>query len=362
VRPRLLRLLDVYVAREFARIFLVTLIGFPVFTTTINLVDNMNLYLSRHLTWPQIGMAQLYNMVEQVFFVIPAAVLFATVFSIGALSRHSEVTASKAGGIAFQRLVAPVFVLAALAGLLAYVVGERVPFANQRKAELQGDRAINSKTSRYNFVYRADGGRTYAVGELVTTARRMADLQIEREGTGPDFPGYFLTAASANWKPRTGWTLLNGALRLFPDSASEIAFSFDSLRQRALSERPEDLLSEPKAPNEMNFQELGRYIKTLERSGSDANKLKVERALKIAIPTTCLVIALFGAPLGITGTRSGAAYGVAVSLATTVVFLMSVQIFKAVGNSGVIPPMLAAWIPNGVFGVAGLVLMKRART
>ena len=357
-----MRILDAYVAQEFLRIFLITLIGFPIFTVTINLVDSMDKYLARNIPWRSIALAQLYNSVEQVFFVIPAAVLFATVFSIGAFSRHSEVTAAKASGISFQRMIAPVFVLAALAGAFAYVVGEWVPFANQRRSELLGERQLRSNTSRYNFVYRADGGRTYSIGELVTTQKRMSDVQIEREGTGPEFPGYFLTAARGVYDPASGWTLHNGALRLFPEAGRELAFTWDSLRQGSMSEKPEDLLSEPKAPNEMNFAELGHYVKTLERSGSDANKLKVERAMKIAIPMTCLVIALFGAPLGITGTRSGAAYGVAVSLATTVVFLMAVQISKAVGAGGVLPPMIAAWTPNAAFGLAGMFLMARART
>jgi lipopolysaccharide export system permease protein len=88
----------------------------------------------------------------------------------------------------------------------------------------------------------------------------------------------------------------------------------------------------------------------------------VERALKIAIPCTCLIIALFGAPLGMTGARSGAAYGVAVSLATTFVFLIMIQISRAVGAGGVVPPLLAAWLPNGIFGLAGLGLFVRTRT
>ena len=142
----------------------------------------------------------------------------------------------------------------------------------------------------------------------------------------------------------------------------EIAFSFDSLRQRAMSERPLDLTVEPKAPDQMRYAELGHYVRTVERAGGDANKLKVERALKLAIPCTCLIIAMFGAPLGIAGGRSGAAYGVAVSLATTIVFLTMVQIMKAVGAGGVVPPLIAAWIPNTLFGVAGGVLFAKART
>jgi lipopolysaccharide export system permease protein len=355
------RLLDAYVSREFLRIFVITLLGFPIFTVLIQLTDNIDKYLARNIPAKAIALAYLYTTVEQIFFVIPAAVLFATVFSTGSLSRHSEITAAKASGVSFHRMIAPVFVLAAIAAVFAFVVGEYVPYANGRRSELLGEREIHSQTARYNFVYRADGGRTYAIGELVAPQKRMRDIQIEREGTGPEFPGYFLNAASGVYTAK-GWNLQNGALRFFPGPDREIAFTFTGMRQRALTERPEDLLSEPKAPDQMNYWELGHYVKTLERSGSDANKLKVERALKIAIPVTCLVIALFGAPLGATGSRSGPAYGVAVSLATTVIFLMSVQIARAVGSGGALPPLVAAWIPNIGFGIAGMVLLGRART
>ena len=94
-----------------------------------------------------------------------------------------------------------------------------------------------------------------------------------------------------------------------------ITFAFDSLRDRAFTEQPADLMSAPKDPQNMAYRELGEFIAALERSGGDANELRVERALKIAIPMTCLVIALFGAPLATSTQRGGAAYGVGVSLA-----------------------------------------------
>ena len=357
-----MRLLDRYVAREFTRIFAITAIGFPVFTILINITDRIGQHLARNIPIPRIFYAHLFAMAEQVFFIIPAAVLFATVFTAGALSRHHELTAAKASGISFQRLAAPMFVLAALAAGLAWVVGDIVPAANHRRDVLLGTAELRSQTSRFNFVYRADGGRTYAIGQLIAPQRLMQDVQIEREGTGLEFPGYFLTAARATWDSSDGWWLHDGALRLFHSDSQETAVTFEKLYQRALTEKPFDLLTQPKAPSQMNYRELGHYVQTLERSGGDANKLKVERALKIAVPVTCLVIALFGAPMGVGRPRTGAAYGVAVSLATTIVFLMAVQISKAVGGSGLLPPMLAAWIPNAAFGTAGLVLFVRART
>jgi lipopolysaccharide export system permease protein len=360
-RPRL-RLLDQYVVREFLRIFVITTLGFPLFTIAINLADNIDKYLARSLRPRAIALAYVYYLPEQIFFITPAAVLFATVFAVGAFSRHSEITAAKASGVSFHRLAVPLFVLAVLASLLTFALGEVAPLTNERRAVLLGEKEMRSQSARFNFVYRADGGRIYAVRTLSIPDSVMSDVQIEREGTGPEFPGYFLVARRALWSAATGWTLHEGAIRLFLDDSTEIAFRFDSLRQRAMTERPLDLLTEPKAPDQMRYAELGHYVRTLERSGSDANKLKVEQALKLAIPVTCIIIALFGAPLGLTGARSGAAYGVAVSLATTIVFLVLVQISKAVGAGGVVPPLVAAWFPNALFGTFGLVLFARART
>lgn len=363
-----LRVLDRYVSQEFLKIFVITALGFPVLTILIDLTDHIDSYLEKHLPATRVALAFLAGAPEQVFFITPAAVLFATVFSVGSLGRHSELTAAKASGISFHRVVWPIFMLAVAASIFAFFLGEFAPVGQEKRATLLGEREIRSQTVRYNFVYRADGGRTYTIRTLSVPDRMMTGVQIEREGaldlrgSEAGYPGYFLVAQSALYAPRTGWTLRHGTLRLFFGRNRELAFSFDSLRQRAMTERPLDLLVEPKAPDQMRYAELGHYVRTVERAGGDANKLKVERALKIAIPATCFIIVLFGAPLAVAGGKSGAAYGVAVSLATTIVFLTMVQIMKAVGAGGVVPPLVAAWIPNTLFGVAGAVLFAKART
>jgi len=357
-----LRILDRYLLREWLKIFGITALGFPLLTLAIDLTDHIEGYLNQHIPGRDILLAYVYSVPQQVFFIIPAAVLFATVFSIGALARHSEITAAKASGISFHRLVAPAFLVAAVITVGTFFLGEFAPLANGKRAERLRQRQSRPETTRSDFVYRADGGRVYVIGLLSAPERTMRDAQIEREGTGPSFPSYQLVAASGRWDPATGWTLVHGTLRLLPARDQEIAFGFDSMRQRALTERPLDLLAEPKQPNEMRYAELGHYVRTLERSGSDAAKLEVERALKIAIPVTCLIIVLFGAPLGMANARAGATWGVAVSLATTIVFLTLIQITKAVGNGGAIPPLVAAWTPNVLFTLGGLVLFVRART
>ena len=171
-----------------------------------------------------------------------------------------------------------------------------------------------------------------------------------------------LTANAARYKPVTGWVLRGGALHVVTDTLHNLTFSFDSLVDRHFTEPPKQLTLAQKAPTDMGFRELGRFIASMERSGADVNELRVERMLKIAIPITCIVILLFGAPLATSTQRGGAAYGVGLSLATTVIFLMLIQLTKGIGGKGFIPADLAAWLPSIIFGLVGAVLFARVRT
>jgi lipopolysaccharide export system permease protein len=257
----------------------------------------------------------------------------------------------------------PVFVAAVLASGLAFVVGELAPGATAKQLELQKAKAARPTRTRYNFVYRGDLGWVYTIRSLDVANHQLKQVMFEREGAGLENPGLVITADSASWDDSTrAWRVRNGASRVIAGPGKQAMFSFQTMRLKALTQSPADLLAEAKAPDEMRYAELGRYIEGLRRSGNDANKLIVEQALKVAIPVTCLIIAIFGAPLAVTNPRAGAAVGIAISLGTTVLFLLITQIMKAVGAGGVVDPLMAAWIPNIVFALAGVWLLGRVRT
>lgn len=353
--------LDRYVFNEFWWIFVTTALGFPVLLIVIDITDNLNTYLQRNLPKSQIALSYLYWLPDSMFMVLPAAVLFATVFSIGSLTRYSEITASKASGISFYRFIAPIFVGALFAVGLGLVLGEVAPHTNKRRLELLETQKFANNTDRFNFAYASDGGRVYKIAGLHLTTKKADGVEIERKGSGPDYPSYIATAENASYTPR-GWVLGHGTMHILTGNTTNITFTFDSLYDKQFTEKPEDLTASPKAPAEMDYAELGRFIHAMERSGTDVNELRVERMLKIAIPVTSLVILLFGAPLATSTQRGGAAYGVGISLATTIIFLMLIQLTKAIGGKGLLPPELAAWLPSILFGVIGITLFARVRT
>jgi lipopolysaccharide export system permease protein len=354
--------LDRYVFREFWRILLSTALGFPLLLVVIDLTDNLDKYLARGLPRNDIALSYLYWIPESMFMVLPAAVLFATVFAIGAFTRHSEVTAAKASGISFYRLCLPIFVGAVIAAGLDLALAEVVPVTTARRNDLLEEDRFRGTTNRFNFAFAGEYGRVYKVGSINTRTGTMESVQIERRGTGPAYPTVVVSAPRARWSADTGWTLEAGEMRLVTDTTPEVTLRFGKMRDRKFAERPADMLTRTRSPQEMRYRELTRYIRAQERSGSDVNLIRVERALKIAIPVTCIIIALFGAPLATSSQRGGAAYGIGISLAVTVIFLMLVQLTKAIGGKGLMPPDIAAWVPSMIFGTLGLILLVRVRT
>jgi lipopolysaccharide export system permease protein len=354
--------LDRYVLAEFTKIMVATALGFPLLVIVIDISEKIDNYLQRDLPLRDIALAYLYGVPDTMFLVLPAAVLFATVFAVGGFTRHNEITAAKASGISFHRFILPIAFGAVVSAGLGLVLSQVVPPLNARRLELLQEK-VRSADRRSNFTYASEKGRVYKVGSADVALRRMQQVEVERKGLGPDYPTWVVAAADGRWSPEGGWVLGAGVMHILPDSLSNLAVTFDSIIDRDMVEPPASLMANAKAPAEMGYADLGRFIEAMERSGTDVNKLRVERMLKIAIPVTCIIIMLIGAPLATSTQRGGTAYGIAISLAITVLFLVLLQLTQAIGASGLIrPPEIAAWLPGAFFAVVGTVLLIKVRT
>lgn len=82
---------------------------------------------------------------------------------------------------------------------------------------------------------------------------------------------------------------------------------------------------------------------------------------RLAAPWTCLVVALIAIPFGAAGGRKNVFYGVAGSIGIGFLYFILQRVGFAMGQGGKLAPVLAAWLPNGVFGLLGLILTARVR-
>lgn len=356
----MIRILDRLIVRTFLKLFVLVLAACPPLFVIGDIAENLDDYIDRGLTGGEVAQSYLYQLPLFIQWAFPLAALLATVFTVHLMTTHREVVAAKAGGISFHRLFLPLLVGGVLLTGVALALSEIVPRGNRIAAQVLRQETPG-RSWRSDFVYRSEEGFSWQVDRLTAADGRVTEIILQRAPDHPD-GGLHISAQAARWSEDEGWVLAQGYLRTAESDSTMRTLEFDRLGVPGLVERPDELLEVPPEPDEMTYAEIDRFAQIIQRTGGDANELLVKKEQKIAIPVTTLVIILFGAPLATSNKRGGAAFGIGLSLATVLVYMMMLRIAGAFGEAGALDPLAAAWIPNAVFAAAGIVFMARVRT
>ena len=357
-----MRILDRFVALTFLRLFLISILATPPLFILGNLTEKLDDYLDAQLPMAEIARGYFYNLPEYFQWSFPMAGLIAAVFTVHAMTTHREIVAAKAGGVSCHRLVLPILLLGAGLAGLALATTDLVPLSKRKATAILEQRNL-SREWRSDFVYQTEDGLLLAVQRLETLRPRMSGVGIHHPGKGDDSVAVHAEVDRAVWLDEEArWEFENGTLRrIWPDGVQSSS-RFQRLRIPGLVERPEQLMEEVRDPEELTYAELERQARIVERGGGKSGELRTKKEQKLAIPVATLVIILLGTPLATSAKRGGAAYGIGISLGTTIAYVLLLKVSGAFGAAGVLPPTWAAWLPNGLFAAAGLVLLARVRT
>lgn len=364
-----MRILDRLVAGTFLKIFLVFVLTAPLLFVLGDINEQLDRYVDRGLTALEVAEAYVFMFPNFVLWSFPIAALVAAVFTVHGMTTHLEIVAAKAGGISFHRLVVPILILGTLITMAGLALAELVPRSNRIAAGILRNEQ-SRREWRSDFVYQTEDGRLLSVGRLAVSQSKLTSVVMEDPPDEPGVPTIHIHASEALYdtagagtdSTAAPWTFRHGHLRTLYEDGTETAIRFVSLRVPGFTERPDELLREPRDEEEMTYEEMGRLAAIIERTGGEPHKLKVKKEQRLAIPTATLVIILFGAPLATSAKRGGAAFGVGLSLGTTIFYLLLFKIAGAFGASGALPPLVAAWIPNVLFLGLGIWLWFRVRT
>jgi LPS export ABC transporter permease LptF/LPS export ABC transporter permease LptG len=377
LRLPLPRVLDVYVAREWARVFalgVVSLLGIFYISTFIDLVDKL---FRGQATSSMLARYFFFETPQFVFYVIPMAVLVATLVTIGVMTKNSELLVMRACGISLYRTAAPLVVFGIAAGALLYGLQERVLAYTNREADrleaaIRGYSPPPSALSRqwrlasngdiYHFdFFDADANRfsrlsVYDVDERAWRLRGMTDVAeaafVRQEASEG--------GAAFVWQGRQGWSR-----EIAPPHRDGAA---PDLRYAAITERvlplepPAYFVSEAPVADQMTYAQLRDYIARLQASGAYVVRYQVALQRKIAFPCVTIIMTLLAVPFAVTTGRRGALHGIGVGIVIAIVYFVAMSLFGALGAGGVLSPMLAAWAPNILFGAAALFMILTVRT
>ena len=316
--------------------------------------------------------ASFYQILSYFFFKIPliisqtmpASVLLSSLLTFGILSKHSEIVAMKANGVSLYRTSFPVIIISIIVCILSFLFNEFItPYTNQKAEYIklvevqkrknlgsfkQNQMWYKSKDAIYNFKMFDPDTNTL---KGVTVNYLNSDFQLSMR----------IDAKKAKWKDGK-WVFHNLLITRFP--AGDFP-SFERITSKIidLPEDPSDFKIVQRDTEKMGYLELKDHIKRIQSEGYDATQYLADMYGKIAFPLVSIILAIIGTSFSLRSERSG---GVAQSIGAGILIGFSYWVVFAfalsLGRSGTLPPFLAAWIANIIFGSAATVMFLRVRT
>ena len=368
---RLLGRIDRYVLLSFLRVLVLAMIGGVSIYVIADLTDKIDDITTHNIAADIVLTYYQYKTFSIIYQIAPIIMLIATLITFALLSHSNEITAIKALGVSLYRLTLPVVVAAVLiAGLAGVIQSEVLPASNQRVAELEAV-IKNREPTPASSVRRAD--RQWLVGTdnvLYNYLRYLPGQRSVYRLQAFQFDGTYrltgrLAVDRASYAGDGWWVVQDGWLRRFASRGSAYE-NIEEPRRMRLSLTPEMIEGEDEAqpiPDAMTYGQLRDYIAELRAAGRrDTRMLEVGLHNKIAYPAMCLVMALVALPFSFRLGRKGTLYGIGMSLLLGIAFFVVLAAFTAVGESGILPPLIAVWSPGAIFAVFSLYLFLGVRT
>jgi lipopolysaccharide export system permease protein len=357
-------ILDRYVLREFLKILGLVLISVMALFIIVDYTEIARDVRENNIAFHTIFSYYRFYIFQVLNLTLPISVLVATLVTFGILSKNNEVTALKSGGVSLFRVALPIVAIAGAISVLSYFILDFVlPYSNQRvatiKRKIEGKRPISAGAQKLWFY----GKGHYLINFLAYDKNRQELSQVQVFEFSP--AEFRMTrrvyAQTARWNGRA-WEFRDGWIRSFLDNNVSTYAPITTPLALYYPETPEDFETEVRAPDQMTFAQLRRYIESVRRSGYGAEDLAVKLYTKTSWPAISLVMALIALPFAFKIGRRGALYGIGLALVLGIVYWMVFAIFTKFGEVGNLPAMLSAWSANILFAIGAIYMFLHVET
>lgn len=355
-----MNLLNRYLELATLKVLVLTAAGLTALFSLLELVDQLH----------DVGTGR-YRLIDAIAYVLltaparvlqlmPVSMLLATLFALGGLASHQELTVMRAAGVSALRIIGAVFRLAGPVIVVLFLAAQFVIPRAERLAQTEraSRLAASSTPLRTDNSFWAQGDDTYVNVRRFDHGNVPADVNIYEFGTNGRLTT-FIHAGRADVRRDGTWVLSDVLRKRYDDSGSETdtlaALSWHSfLRPRQVA-----LLILP--PESMPPIALYQYVSDLERRHQPAARYAQELWAKIDIPLAMAAMILIAAPFVFGAMRAqGTGQRVMIGAMIGVVFSLVQQITSYLGLLLHFDPALAATMPSLLVIALGLWLLRRA--
>lgn len=310
----------------------------------------------------------LWSLPGYVVLVIPMALLLGTLLAIARLSSDSEITAMKAAGITFARIVAPLLAVGIVMSFATLYLQEAlVPYANDQLVQIENTAINHASAFNRDLTVSAPlpgGGRQLTVATAYEPHSQALLHVTLIQYDNANRPRQIVFADRAEFTANK-WVLQNSSLYRFEPDGSVLAEPPIPQQQVELGENPTELVKRIKNddPDSMSRSQIAAIVRTGQLTQNELRKYVTTYQEKLARPFACFVFILIALPFGLRSVRAGGSstsLGFGLSLAIVFVYYVVMTVCSFFAEAFLGAAWLWAWMPNLLFTAIGLTRLRSA--
>jgi len=356
-----MRILTRYIFKE---VFSHSLLGLLVFTFVLYvkpLSHILELVARRNFHASQVAFLFLLPLPSILVITIPMAVLLGTLIGLSRMAADSETIAIRATGIGKSQFVLPVMMFALCGWAMTSGMSLFLAPAAVRTLE-RSETALAATQANYDikprvFIEQFPHLLLY-LKDIISSSGQWRGVFIVDSSQSNEVKVTLAETGHLVNGDESGRVLLhldNGATHEFdprhPQQYSVIAFQNTDIP----IVEPGTGEPQPLTPSMLSPLTLLTDLRT---PGGDRAAM-IELNYRLALPVACLVLALVGLPIGVTTRKGGKSFGLMLSILLVFVYYVLMASGLNLAKEGRLDPMIGLWMANAVFGVAGLIMLRR---
>ncbi|MEJ7737492.1 MAG: LptF/LptG family permease [Chitinophagaceae bacterium] len=361
-----MKILDWYILKRFLVTFLFTILTLTIIAVVIDTSEKTDDFVKSGLSTSQVITQYYFGFVPFIISMIfPLIVFIAVIFFTSKMAARSEIVAILANGVNFNRMLRPYLIGGVLLGGVLWLSNQYlIPKANEIRSDFQLN--VIDRNSSYqagmnnnSFYYlRVDPTTFVGIRYYDTSSQAASGFFLQKIRNNKVY--YNLRSESIRWDTaRSNWKVENAIERKVNGLHEEIR-QIPSMHVN-LNVKPSELRKDEYLKDKLITPELRQFIRMEELRGAEGlNTLKVERYRRDATPVAVIILTIIGVAVASPKTRGGSGLPLAFGIVTASLFVVMDKFSTVFSTKGNLHPLLAAWLPNIIFGCLALYMYRRA--
>ena len=362
----MIKKLDRYIINKFLSTFFFTVLIFTMISVVIDFSEKVEKFIESDITKYEIYVEYYPGFIMFVAGLLwPLYTLIAVIFFTSRLAYNSEIISIFNAGVSFWRLMRPYLIAATLiAGL--HLIGNHyfIPLGNKARLDVE-----------HAYIWtNNDRGKTKDVHMFVAPDTKVyINYYRKRDSTARKFRMerfedgklvYLLKANTAEWMgPPDRWKLRNYEIRTFNGMEEGLILGRGEDMDTTVNLRPDDFVDYKEQHMMMTSDQITDYIAQQRQRGvGNTKKYEIEYYRRTAEPFTIFILTIIGMTIAARKVRGGIGLHLAlgVGIGALFIFFSRFAVVFAAGQD--IPVFLGIWLPNIIFGLVAIYLVRNAQS